>query len=221
MPVIVKQPEGGKDFEPIPEGQYTARCFKVVDLGTQTEEYKGEIKFMPKVMITWEILDEPKMEDGRPFAISRTYTASLSEKSNLYKDLVSWRGKKFTEEELLGFDVSNLLGAYCQIQVVHTKSKDGERTYANLNAIMGTKEKPKAINDEVLFTLDNPDMDIYEDFSDYVKGKIQSSKEWQASHPAKPSSPVADPVIEDIQDEPINVNDIPFGGDDNPPLNEK
>jgi hypothetical protein len=180
MSLQVKQPEGGGDFEPIPEGVYTARCFKVIDLGTQEVEFAGETKDLPKIMVTWEILDdEVKMGDGRPFAISKTYTASLHEKSNLYKDLVAWRGKSFSPEELLGFDISKLAGAYCQIQVVHNQSKDGSRTFANVNTIMATKERPEPVNATVIFDINNPDMDIFETFSDYLKDKVRNSAEWQ------------------------------------------
>jgi len=38
--------------------------------------------------------------------ISKRYTMSLGEQSTLRKDLESWRGKKFTPEELQGFDLN-------------------------------------------------------------------------------------------------------------------
>lgn len=221
MTLQVKQPEGG-DFELVPEGVYVARCYKVIDLGTQQIEYMGEIKFLPKIMITWEILDDPKMKDGRPFAISKTYTASLSEKSHLYKDLVAWRGKAFTKEELLGFDISKLLGAYCQLQVIHKDSKDGSKTFALVNTIMATKERPKVVNDDVLFDIANPNMEVFEGFSDYLKDKIRGSDEWKARDiQAKNAEPKEDEPesdeepadlnnAADIDGEEIDLKDIPF-----------
>jgi hypothetical protein len=224
MSLVAKQPEGGGDFEILPEGQYTARCFKVIDLGTQELDYMGEIKFLPKIMVTWEILDDKvKMADGRPFAISKQYTLSLHEKSNLYKDLVAWRGKSFTKEELLGFDISKLLGAYCQIQVVHNDSKDGTRTYANVNTIMGTKDRPKGVNPEMMFDIANSDMDVFDTLSEWLQTKIRSSEEWKANQLSQ--EPVQDKTIdpkdidinkdikiEDLGDEeePIDLNEIPF-----------
>lgn len=219
MALTVKQGAGG-EFELVPEGQYTARCFKVIDLGTQEVEWQGESKLQPKVMITWEILDDPKMKDGRPFAVTKQYTASLNENSHLYKDLVAWRGKAFTKDELLGFDISKLLGAYCTIQVVHTES--GGRTYANINAIMGTKDRPKGINPEVMFDIAEPNMEIFESLSDYLKDKIRASQEWQAKEmmenqdgPVSKEIQLGDidqtfPEAEEVKDEEIDISDIPF-----------
>jgi hypothetical protein len=203
-----------EDFPILPEGQYIARCFKVIDLGTQTIEWNGEEKLQPKVMVSWEVLEDtsgnkPMMNDGRPFAISKTYTASLSERANLYQDLVAWRGRAFTNEELLGFDISKLLGAYCQIQVIHSKGKD--RTYANINTIMATKDKPKGVNPIIMFDINNPDMDVFNSFSDYLKDKIRSSQEWQNKDKDEEPVEQRDVVIEDLGDEdPPDVSGIPF-----------
>ena len=86
----------------------------------QTAE-KGQINFeLPN------LTKEFKPGEGqKPFSIGKEYTLSLSSKSNLYKDLVSWRGKPFTEEELEGFDLSKLLGKPCQIQIIHKQGKMG------------------------------------------------------------------------------------------------
>jgi hypothetical protein len=211
---------GGGDFEMVPAGQYTARCYRIIDLGTQETVWQGETKLQHKVMVYWEILDEPRMSDGRPFAVSKQYTASLNENSHLYKDLVAWRGKEFSEDELLGFDISKLLGAYCQIQVVHAKVQD--KTYANVNAIMGTKEKPEGVNDNVMFDIDHPDMEVFESLTDWLKTKIRASQEWQAKEAGltteeKPKDVVADVDLEkdisisDLDDKDnINLDDIPF-----------
>src|SRR3990167_2490369 len=57
------------------------------------------------------------------------------EKANLRKHLEAWRGKKFTKEELDGFDVEKLLGVNCQLQVIHNLSDNGG-TFANVQAIV-------------------------------------------------------------------------------------
>ena len=75
---------GGGDYETVPEGVYTARCFKIIDLGTQKVEWQGATKEQKKVLIMWEMLDiGVKMKDGKPFAATRKYTASLDERGNL------------------------------------------------------------------------------------------------------------------------------------------
>jgi len=197
---------GGGDFEQTPEGAYIARCIKVIDLGTQTTTGQYGTKAQKKVMVTWELLDnDVKMKDGKPFAASQFYTASLHEKSQLRKDLEAWRGKKFTDEELAGFDLNNVLGTYCYLQIVH--SPDGQ--YANINSIMSYKgEKPAGVNPPIAFDISNPDMDVFNSFSDKMREKIQNTPEWQERQKVLDQF-VPDEVVEDT-DAPIDLNEIPL-----------
>lgn len=202
-----------RTFELVPQGQYVARCFKIIDLGTQTAEYMGQTKFQKKVLISWELLDGDHMDDGRPFSATKKYTASLDERGHLRKDLEAWRGKPFTDAELESFDLTNVLGAYCQLQIVH--SEDGK--YANVNAIMGFKgEKPKGVNELVSFDIDNPDMKVFETLGDKLKEQIQAAPEFKfatqemQTKELKTAEGEPDVVIEDFGEEPINLADIPF-----------
>jgi hypothetical protein len=176
MSLTVKS-SGNSEFETTPEGTYIARCIKVIDLGTQTSTGQFGTKQQKQVMVTWELLDEDiKMTDGRPFAATQFYTASLHEKAKLRKDLEAWRGKKFTDEELEGFDLLDVLGTYCMLQVIH--SQDGQ--YANVNAIMSYRgEKPAGVNELVSFDISNPDMGVFSSLSDKMKLKIEGTPEWQ------------------------------------------
>lgn len=124
----------GSDFKPIPEGSYVATCVRVIDLGTQVSTFKGADKLQRKVLIAWEVPDVQVEFEGeqRPALIQSRYTASLADKATLRKHLEAWRGRKFTDDELRGFDLKNVLGKPCQIQVLH--SDDG--AYANVAAIM-------------------------------------------------------------------------------------
>lgn len=203
---------GSNNFPITPEGVYIARCFKVIDIGTQWIEYLGNKKEQKKVLISWELLspETVRMDDGKPFAATKQYTASLDERGYLRPDLEAWRGKKFTDTELESFDLKTVLGTYCQLQMVH--SEDGK--YCNVNSIMSTKEKPKGENLPVSFDIDNPDMELFETFSDKMKEKIQAAPEFRVATtpppllPSKPAQP--DEVdIENIE-EPIDLDQIPF-----------
>lgn len=145
MPCIAKNTSSGTDFKPIPEGLHPAICNLVVDLGVQKTTYLREEKETHQVYIRWE-LPYQRIEfekDGEkkegPMVLGETYTMSLNEKANLRKHLESWRGKKFTEEELDGFDLFNLLGVGCQITIVHNKGKD--KTYQNIASIVAWPEQ--------------------------------------------------------------------------------
>lgn len=150
MPVIAKA-TADTPRELAPSGLLQAVCAFVEDVGLQKTEYKGETKIQHKVIVIWEIDEkEAAMEDGRRFMISKRYTLSLSDKANLRKDLETWRGKKFSTEELEGFDVENLIGANCLLNVIHAES--GGKTYANINGVMPLKSgmtKIKPVNTEV------------------------------------------------------------------------
>lgn len=207
----------GGNFERCPSGMHLARCYRIVDLGTQKSEYMGQTKYLHKVMIGWEIhgTDEDgkplKMNDGRPFAIFKNYTLSWSEKANLRLDLQSWRGKPFTQEEMRRFDLKNILGAWCMLNVIEREGQNG-KTYANVNgvtpvpAIIKQNGLPQGVNTNEMFNLQQPDMALFETFSDNLKAKITSSPEWQkmqgGSAPAQAAGAPA--AMDDLED------DIPF-----------
>lgn len=210
---LTAKDSGNTDFELTPEGVYTARCYRIIDLGTQkgSEQFGG--KEQHKVMVSWELLTEPFMQEGdnkgKPFSIHKRYTVSLSEKASLRADLEAWRGKKFTAEELKGFDLTNVVGSYCTIQVVH----DETGKYANVNSIMAFRgDKPEPVNADIVFDIDNPDMAVFDSLSENLKGTIMQAPEWKGTtKPPEPSKPVDDVYIpDDIEGETINLDEIPF-----------
>jgi hypothetical protein len=127
MPIIVK---ANADFENHPEGQALAVCVDVVDLGQVENKKWGKVQ--QKVAIVFH--SQEKTKDGKPFEIWERFTASLDEKAHLRKFLQGWRGKAFTQDELLSFDLEKLIGVGAFIQVVHNTS--GDKTYANIGSIM-------------------------------------------------------------------------------------
>lgn len=119
MGVVVSETGGGQS---VPAGVYSAVCSKVYDLGQQEGYEPGTTQH--KVALLWE-LDETK-DDGQRFIMARTYTASLNEKAKLRQDLEAWRGRRFTADELAGFDLDNILGAPCQLSVVEYTKQNGQ-----------------------------------------------------------------------------------------------
>lgn len=130
---MVREPES--KFRPCPEGLHHGVCVDVVDLGVVSTAFGDK----HQVQIRWHV--DAADEDGKRFEVRKTYTASLSEKANLRKDLEAWRGRKFTADELKGFDLEKLLGANCQINVVHNMADNGN-TYAN---VQGVVPAPKGV----------------------------------------------------------------------------
>jgi len=176
---IIAKAEMESKFEPISEGVHTAVCVGVIDLGLQySEKYE---KSSDKIMLQWELPNETYVtSDGeeKPRILSKEYTLSLGEKSNLRKDLQAWRGKAFTEEELKGFDLKNILGKACQIQIIHTE-RNGN-TYANIASIMGLPKGmavPKPVNGLIYIDLteDNA-LNLIDVLPSWIQDKIKSSE---------------------------------------------
>lgn len=128
MSIIAKENKG--EFSTAPEGLWMAVCCDVVDLGIVPSQY-GEAH---RVQIRWQLDDiDPKSQ--KPYLVMRGFRLSLHEKSSLRPMLESWRGKKFSAEDLEGFDLERLIGVNCQIQLIHNLSGNG-KTYANVQAVV-------------------------------------------------------------------------------------
>ena len=183
--------KGGTEFEQASAGNHVARCVGMIDIGTHQSEYQGKTTYARKIVVRFELPNELMSEGdyaGKPFLVSKYYTASLSEKANLRKDLESWRGRPFTVEELNGFDSKNILDKPCMVNVVHTEKKKAK--VASIAPVPKGLEIPPRINDILYLSL-QPDefkRDVFEGLSDYWKGEIMKSPEWaelQGSAPKK------------------------------------
>ena len=120
-------------FTPAPEGPQQVVCVDVVDLGLIEQTWGEEAKLKPMVRIVWHS-SEHDPDTGKPYVISQRYTLSLHEKAKLLHDLEAWRGRAFTDAELAGFELDDLIGANAYVQIVHNISKG--TTYANISSIM-------------------------------------------------------------------------------------
>lgn len=209
MPIVPKPNDS--NFAPVPPGNHIAKCYRIVDLGTQRGEYMGEITHRHKILLSWEIPDE-KMDDGQPFTIGQRFTWSMSEKATLRKTLESWRGKAFAEADFErdGFDIKNILGVGCMLNVVHATK--GDKTYANIASIAKLPKGmvvPVLMNKPVYVWLSKEEFEphTYAGLSDSLKTIIEASPEYRAlsepEHIVRDSEGVTR-TLEDMDDE------IPF-----------
>lgn len=188
MSLIAKE-KTGLNIEPIDAGVYVAVCYGLIDLGTHHNPLFGNEAH--KILVQWEIpevrgeFEREGQKVSLPRAISKRFTLSLSEKANLRKDLESWRGRKFTAQELAGFDLRALVGAACQLQIVHETNKEG-RTFATIAAIMALPKgtpRPQPENTPVFFSFEEAGERpvLPSGIPEWVGKIIMESKEWQAS----------------------------------------
>lgn len=131
--MAIKAFGGSGEFEKCPAGIWPALAIDVVDLGEVETPFKhekgplaGQTKVQHQIQIVWQVdaldeNDEPaRRDDGTMHRLSKYYNLSLNENATLRKDLDRWRGKAFTDEELAdGWDVEAVIGAQCQVSVIH------------------------------------------------------------------------------------------------------
>lgn len=169
----------GADFVLAPEGTHPAVCVAVIDIGTHYDErFK---KRQHKVSIGWELDADPPREDGEPHMTWQRYTVSLHEKAKLRKMLEAWRSRSFTEEELEGFDLKQIVSKGCLISIIH-EERDGKK-YANIAAVSALPKQmqaPRMSKEAVIFDIDEPDEQLFSSFSERLQDTIRSSDEWKA-----------------------------------------
>jgi hypothetical protein len=213
---LVAKADEGSSFIPVPPGMHLARCYRIVDLGTQESTYMGNVKQVHRVMFQFEVHSEDSKgnplvtSSGDPMTVSKTFTVSLADKATLRKDLETWRGKPFTSEEKNGFELKNVLGQWAMITVSENESNG--KTYtniANINPVPATIKKnglPEGKNDLKLFSIDDADMELFDSFSEGLKEKIRKSPEWERLHggPSTSSASAPNANFDDMAD------DLPF-----------
>ena len=193
--MLIKYEKQNK-FKLVSEGFHQAVCKGIYDLGLQENNYKDNKKTEHKVIIAWE-LDERVTDEGehkgKRYVLTREYTVSLYEKANLRRDLSSWRGRDFTEQELQGFDLKSIIGANCWLEVVH----NGE--YANIKSVKIFK--PLMQGQEL------PQKMVVEDISGNIPKWIQAKIDKQIPK----QDEIVNAAMDTFSGSVESVDDIPFG----------
>ena len=181
MSMIVKS-EGNSNIKRLEDGVYTAISSMLVDLGKQiSEKYNNSSR---RCIIVWQILNEFIEVNGEqlPRVMSKEYTMSLGEKSNLRKDLQAWRGKQFTPEELDGFDLYQVINKGCQLQILNTENNG--KTHTNIVSIMslpkGTEIQPG--DKTLIFDMENKETwNRYAELPKWMQDRIKQSENFNVN----------------------------------------
>lgn len=195
MPLTVKETSGPQ----VPAGTHLAVCYGVCDIGTQPDTGFGEKR---KLVIMWELPHERVTFDGqeKPMAISRFYGHSLSKKANLRKDLVGWRGREFTAEELQGFELKNVLGKPCQVSVV--VNENGKSVVDSVVAMPKGMQAPPPFNPLVEYAVEEGRNATYLRLPDWLRKCIdqalENDPERQAEMKAAEMEKPADVTPDDV-----------------------
>lgn len=183
--------EGGNGFKAAPAGTHVARCYRIIDLGTQHGEYQGQPNVRNQIMVQWELPSE-LMDDGKPYSVSKFYTNSLSEKATLRADLESWRSRGFTAEELMKFDLMNIIGKPCMVTVVHAES--GKAKVTSVSAMPKGMQCPSQVNESDAFWIDEWDDNKFHALPKKIQDIIVQSDEYKAFSGRQKADPVDDDI---------------------------
>jgi hypothetical protein len=151
---------------------------------------------MHKVVLTWELHGDDndgkplQTDDGKPLIVSKRYTVSLGDQARLRQDLEAWSNKKMTTEDRKNFDLKNLLGKFCMVNITH--SEDGK--YANISGISPVPSalrnaQPEGINPTKIFWLQSFKQEEYDALPKYYKEKIAESSEWRGQQEREKNAP--------------------------------
>lgn len=204
--------EGSSHRNPVPVGVHHAVCYAVIDLGTQPPQ-EGSMYAargpVPKVMVCWEFpseridVEREGVQRNMPRSLSQEYTLSLHERAGLRKMLESWRGRTFTADELKGFDLRNILGKNCLINVLHK-----DNGYEKIAAVMGLpsgSQQRKPENPVVLYDIGTGPLPS--GIPAWIARKIDGSLE--RSHGTQASQPQGGDTYDEANP-PHGDDDIPF-----------
>ena len=170
-------------------GSYPARVVQVVDLGLQPQKpYQGTEK-PPSYMIqlTYELLDEFMVnEDGEPQEDKPRWVSEDMPFKSLELDQAKSTKRYYALDPECTFDgdFTKLVGTPCDVTLVINVK--GDKTYTNVANVakMRAKDAAKAnelVNDPRVFTLDDPNMEVFQTFPQWLQDKIKGNLEYKGS----------------------------------------
>lgn len=186
---LIASDKGGADFIPAPAGNHPARCFALIDIGTQNDTFQGKTIRAHKAVIFWELpteLHEFSPGDGKePFTLSKRFTLSLHKKATMRGFLEAWRGRAFSDEEAKGFDVAKLVGAPCLLSVIHKpKINDPGKMSAVVNAATPLPKGlvcPAAMLKPLVYEVSMGQNEVFRNLQPWIQKEIMKCEEFNAS----------------------------------------
>lgn len=210
--MMIASDNQGSSIPKLEGGVYTAISSAIVDLGLQKSEKFQKVQ--RKFMMIWTILGEyVEVNDEKlPRQLSKEYSFSLNEKSTLRKDLQAWRGKAFTDEELKGFNILNVLNVPCQLQIL-LEEKNGKQ-YNNIASIMAL---PKGTNVESLDSTYHFDMENTESWinwnkiPEWIRERIKKAENYKSTGLEEYVAGIKEETTtESSEDDFALTDDLPF-----------
>lgn len=202
--LLRKTDNATKQYKSVPAGSHLARLYRIIDIGTQVNDYQGQITYPRKVIFFFEIHGEDQAgaplttDDGKPLSVMKEYTATLNEKGRLVQMLKQWLAAEVPDP----FDPKELLGKFGMVNVSNTNK--GDRVYANLDGVSPVPSiylkagLPNGYNDLLYFSMEKFDSVVYESLPNWIKEKIQKSPEYRSIAGGKSPAKQNDDFNDDV-----------------------
>ena len=163
--------------------------------GLNARKIKSKSKFIEqptlavnKIYITYELVDAFMVDkDGTELEDKPLWKSEdlnlLSPDMDMAK--CNKRYKAIDPEEVFDYDWSQLLGQPCSVLTIHKESKG--KTYCNVGSVTPyvvskrNPELPELKNEGKMFTLDEPDMDVFSALPEWLQERIKSNLEFKGS----------------------------------------
>lgn len=170
---------------PMEPGVYFAVCTIVADLGDQySEKFKNTNR---QLVLGFDIPSETVEVDGeqKPRQLSRRFTFSYTKKSNLFKTLSGWLGIT-SEDEIADFDLFELAGKGCQVQVTANENNKN-----NVNALLALPRgvpAPTSSNPIVTYDVDEDGFEghRWDALPEWIRNAVMQSEQYKEFAPDQP-----------------------------------
>jgi len=209
-----KEVGGGKKFPVLDAGTYPMRVVQIIDFGVQKQNpYQGQEKPpIEEVSFTYEALDEFLVDEegnedrNRPRWVSESFAfhnlkAEKSKSTKRYYALDPLEEKEG--------DFTKLLNTPCMVTIVHKERLgDADHPYVNIASVSAMRPKeaakaPPLVNKALFFDLDNPDLEVFNSFPDWIQDKIKSNLNYGGSILERKLAEAPEEPAEKAEDAPV------------------
>ena len=180
---------GNYTAELLDAGNYPARVVRIVDLGIQAQApYQGKEKPPAHIVdFTYELNDEFMIDkDGNPDESKPRWVSEQFALNPPSSDLAksTKRAHAIDPNNEHDYDITQYLGMPCVVGLVQKEYKG--KTYNNIGSVGVIRPKEAAKmeplkNEPTLFVLDDPDMDVFGKFPQWLQDKIKDNLEFEGS----------------------------------------
>lgn len=189
----VPRQNNGKKQPILDVGTYPARVVRIIDLGLQEQRpYQGKEKPpVHEIMMTYELLDAFMVdEDGNDIEDKPRWISETFPLHNIDVDLAKSTKRYKSLDPNMDFDgdFTKLVGMPCNVTIVHGEGRgpNAGKTYENIGSVtaMRAKDAGKAselVNESAVFTLDEPNAEVFNKLPDWLKDKIKGNLEFHGS----------------------------------------